>query len=126
MEFRSSDSRHVDWVKALKQVFQQLKAYVKQHHMAGPAWNANGIPFKDFKPDSSGAAAPSPAPASAPKQPPGERLCIGLLQRLACQVGVLVCCTLDGSYLCQCLGYTSGSCKQVCELTKKTDPLCSC
>ena len=76
MEFRNSDSRHVDWVKALKQVFQQLKAYVKQHHMAGPAWNANGMPFKDFKLDSSGAAAPSPAPASAPKPPPpGEQQC---------------------------------------------------
>lgn len=70
MEFRNSDSRHVDWVKALKQVFQQLKAYVKQHHMAGPAWNANGTPFKDFKPDSVGAAAPSPAPTSAPKPAP--------------------------------------------------------
>ncbi|KAL3136825.1 hypothetical protein ABBQ38_005537 [Trebouxia sp. C0009 RCD-2024] len=68
MEFRNSDSRHVDWVKALKQVFQQLKSYVKQHHAAGPAWN--GIPFKDFKPDSPGAAAPSPVPASAPKPQP--------------------------------------------------------
>lgn len=76
MEFRNCDSRHVDWVKALKQVFQQLKAYVKQHHMAGPAWNAHGTPFKDFKLDSSGAAAPSPASASAPKPPPpGEKLC---------------------------------------------------
>ena len=80
MEFRNSDSRHVDWVKALKQVFQQLKAYVKQHHATGPAWNANGIPFKDFKPDIAGAAAPSPAPASAPKPPPaGERLSHWLL-----------------------------------------------
>ncbi|KAL3158071.1 hypothetical protein ABBQ32_011678 [Trebouxia sp. C0010 RCD-2024] len=70
MEFRNSDSRHVDWVKALKQVFQHLKAYVKQHHPAGPAWNANGIPFKDCKSDSPGAAAPSPAPASAPKTQP--------------------------------------------------------
>lgn len=85
MEFRNSDSRHVDWVKALKQVFQQLKAYVKQHHPTGPAWNAKGIPFKDFKPDSTGAAAPSPA--SAPKPPPaGERLCTRLLLQLACQV----------------------------------------
>lgn len=76
MEFRNSDSRHVDWVKALKQLFQQLKAYVKQHHMAGPAWNANGTPFKDFKLDSSGAAAPSPGPASVPKPPPpGVHLC---------------------------------------------------
>ena len=75
MEFRNSDSRHVDWVKALKQVFQQLKAYVKQHHKAGPAWNANGISFKDFKLDSSRDAAPSPGPAAAPKPPPpGEQL----------------------------------------------------
>ena len=78
MEYRNTDSRHVDWVKALKQAFQQLKAYVKQHHMAGPAWNANGTPFKDFKPDSTGAAAPSPA--SAPKPPPpSEQPCLALL-----------------------------------------------
>lgn len=91
MEFRNSDSRHVDWVKALKQVFQQLKAYVKQHHMAGPSWNANGIPFKDFKPDISGAAAPSPDPAAAQQpQPPGRQLCNRLLYQLACQLRLCV------------------------------------
>jgi len=57
MEFRNADSRHVDWVKALKQLFQQLKAYVKQHHMAGPSWNPGGIPLTDFKADKSASAA---------------------------------------------------------------------
>lgn len=75
MEFRNADSRHVDWVKALKQLFQQLKAYVKQHHMAGPSWNPKGIPLTDFKADkNAGAAKPAPAPAlastSAPRPPP--------------------------------------------------------
>ena len=92
MEFRNSDSRHVDWVKALKQVFQQLKAYVKQHHMAGPTWNANGIPFKDYKPGSSGAAAPSPEPAAAQQpQPPGKQLC-SLNAVSACHLILLVFC----------------------------------
>ena len=73
MEFRNTDSRHVDWVKALKQVFLQLKDYVKQHHMAGPSWNPNGIPLTDYKADKPSAAsspAPSAVPASAPKPPP--------------------------------------------------------
>lgn len=106
MEFRNSDSRHVDWVKALKQVFQQLKAYVKQHHMAGPAWNANGTPFKDFKPDSVGAAAPSPAPTSAPKPaPPGEQPCLALLHVCVHRVTALSCCT--------CLSFTADSIQHV-------------
>jgi len=74
MEFRNADSRHVDWVKALKQLFQQLKAYVKQHHMAGPSWNPSGIPLTDFKADKSASAASNPAPAlasaSGPRPPP--------------------------------------------------------
>lgn len=69
MEFRNSDTRHVEWVKALKNLYQQLKQYVKQHHMAGPAWNARGIPFKDYKADSKGAA-PRPQPASTPAPAP--------------------------------------------------------
>ncbi len=74
MEFRNADSRHVDWVKALKQLFQQLKAYVKQHHMAGPSWNPRGIPLTEFKADNNASAASNPAPAppsaSAPRPPP--------------------------------------------------------
>ena len=48
-EFRSKDAQHVEWVKALKELFDQLKAYVKQHHVAGPAWNRNGAPVSQFK-----------------------------------------------------------------------------
>jgi len=72
MEFRNSDSRHVDWVKALKELFQQLKAYVKQHHMAGPAWNPQGIALPDFNKgaSTSGASPAASTPASAPKPPP--------------------------------------------------------
>ena len=39
----------MEWVKALKELFDQLKAYVKQHHVAGPAWNRNGVPVGQFK-----------------------------------------------------------------------------
>jgi len=83
MEFRNADSRHVDWVKALKQLFQQLKAYVKQHHMAGPSWNPGGIPLTDFKADKSASAAAKPAPAvasaSAPRPPPPPGMCWHLI-----------------------------------------------
>ena len=59
-EFRSKDPQHVEWVKALKELFDQLKAYVKQHHVAGPAWNRNGIPVSQFKlAEGGGAAAPA-------------------------------------------------------------------
>ena len=75
MEFRNSDARHVEWVKALKNLYQQLKQYVKQHHVTGPSWNPKGTPLKDYKAGSKGPA-PSPQPnapasASAPA-PPGR------------------------------------------------------
>eukprot|EP00891_Asterochloris_glomerata_P007916 jgi/Astpho2/7916/Aster-06394 len=70
-EFRSKDPQHVEWVKALKELFDQLKAYVKQHHVAGPAWNRNGVPVSQFKLAEGGDAA-APA-AGAPKRPAGPQ-----------------------------------------------------
>ena len=77
MEFRNSDSRQVDWVKALKTLFMQLKDYLKQHHGLGPSWNTRGVLLRDYKPGSTGAASkPKPASAPAPASaPPGRALC---------------------------------------------------
>lgn len=51
MEHRNTDAgaTQVAWVRTLKEVFQRLKAYVRKHHLAGPAWNPNGIPVSEFQ-----------------------------------------------------------------------------
>lgn len=51
---RSAPSQ--EWVKSLKELLKGLAAYVKQHHVAGPAWNPNGLPLSQFTP---GAQPPS-------------------------------------------------------------------
>ena len=49
MEFRNSEPQHVTWVKSLKDLFMALTDYVKQHHLTGPSWNAQGMAVKDYK-----------------------------------------------------------------------------
>lgn len=68
MEHRSSDPRHVEWVKAVKATFAALKALCQSHFATGVNWNASGCALADF----SGDAAPAPAAPkkAAPKAPP--------------------------------------------------------
>lgn len=54
MEYRNKDPAHVAWVKALQSLLMKVKAYVGQHHPAGPAWNPAGKSLSTFSP-----AAPS-------------------------------------------------------------------
>ena len=72
-QYRGKDDRHVAWVTALKDLFTGLRGYVKQHHAAGPAWNARGVDVADFN-----AAAATTAPVARtassggpPPPPPG-------------------------------------------------------
>jgi adenylyl cyclase-associated protein len=67
MEFRGKDDKQVAWAAALKALFTALRAYVKAHHAAGPAWNARGGDAADFK---AGAAAPAGVSGGAPPPPP--------------------------------------------------------
>ena len=97
MEFRNTDSKHVDWVKALKHLFQQLQAYVKQHHGAGPAWNPQGLHVTEYKADKQGKAVSKPA-AAGPASSPGPVPPSGAQQPLWCNPALFclalgVCCT---------------------------------
>lgn len=71
MEHKAKSPEHVEWVKALKElVLTDVKAYVKEHHTTGPAWNPKGTDLKAWKPDvGAGNGAPPPPP---PPPPPGS------------------------------------------------------
>ncbi|KAL3651824.1 F-actin-capping protein subunit alpha [Castilleja foliolosa] len=57
VEYRNKDANHVEWVKALKDLYiPGLRDYVKTHYPLGPIWSATG---KAFAP-----AAPAPPPAA--------------------------------------------------------------
>lgn len=61
MEYRNKDADHVEWAKALKELYLPgLREYVKSHYPLGPVWNASGKP----------ASAPAKAPPGAPAPPP--------------------------------------------------------
>lgn len=62
VEYRNKDPNHVEWAKALKELFLPgLRDYVKSNYPLGPVWSATG----------KAVAAPSKAPtASAPAPPP--------------------------------------------------------
>ncbi|CDO92026.1 unnamed protein product [Kluyveromyces dobzhanskii CBS 2104] len=80
-EFRSTDPKSVEWVQLFLTLFDNLKAYVKEYHTTGVAWNdASGEDFQTVlnkvSNESSGAsAAPSdttgtPTPGGPPPPPP--------------------------------------------------------
>lgn len=63
MEYRNKDADHVEWAKALKELYLPgLREYVKSHYPLGPVWNASGKPAT--------ATAPAKAPPGAPAPPP--------------------------------------------------------
>ncbi len=65
-EHKADGQQHVAWIKALRAPFDELKVYVKKHHIAGPAWNAHGIPVAQFRPGAQSSATAAPARPSAP------------------------------------------------------------
>ncbi|XP_073270973.1 cyclase-associated protein 1-like [Primulina huaijiensis] len=59
MEYRNKDANHVEWAKALKELYVPgLRDYVKSHYPLGPVWSATGK-----------TAAPAPTKAPAPGAP---------------------------------------------------------
>ncbi|KAK9053364.1 hypothetical protein SSX86_029997 [Deinandra increscens subsp. villosa] len=67
VEYKNKDSNHVEWAKALKELYVPgLRDYVKSHHPLGPIWSATGVvvspPSKSSKPGAP--AAPNAPPAS--------------------------------------------------------------
>ncbi|PPR91244.1 hypothetical protein GOBAR_AA29436 [Gossypium barbadense] len=77
VEYRNKDQIHVEWAKALKELYLPgLRDYVKSHYPLGPVWSASGK--KAFsalsKAPPPGAPAPPPPPraslfSSEPSQP---------------------------------------------------------
>lgn len=68
VEYKSKDPNHVEWAKALKELYLPgLRDYVKSHYPLGPVWGATGkvttsAPSKT--PSPSAPAPPPPPPAS--------------------------------------------------------------
>ncbi|KAL4555645.1 hypothetical protein LXL04_038270 [Taraxacum kok-saghyz] len=65
VEYKNKDQDHVEWAKALKELYVPgLRDYVKSHYALGPAWCETGGtvsgPLKSSKP-----LAPNPPPASS-------------------------------------------------------------
>ncbi|KAK6458993.1 adenylate cyclase-associated protein [Scheffersomyces xylosifermentans] len=71
-EFKEKDPKHVEWVKQFLNIFDELKAYVKEYHTTGPSWNnANGKSFEEaVKDQSSEASTPTSSGAPLPPPPP--------------------------------------------------------
>ncbi|KAK4797695.1 hypothetical protein SAY86_030021 [Trapa natans] len=67
VEYRNKDSNHVEWAKAIKELYLPgLRDYVKNYYPLGPVWSPTGKPAT-----SAPAKVPSKAPApGAPAPPP--------------------------------------------------------
>ncbi|KAL7118789.1 hypothetical protein ACP275_02G023500 [Erythranthe tilingii] len=64
VEYRNKDANHVEWAKALKELYVPgLRDYVKGHYPLGPVWSATG--------KIASASAPAPAPVKATPPGPG-------------------------------------------------------
>lgn len=75
VEYRSKDPNHVEWARALKELYLPgLQAYVKQFHTTGPSWNPSGVDVSQWSPGSQETAkktsAPPPPPPRGPPPPP--------------------------------------------------------
>lgn len=68
MEYRSKDSNHVEWAKALKELYVPgLRDYVKGHYPLGPVWSATGKSIVSAPPKASttSTTAPPPPPSAS-------------------------------------------------------------
>ncbi|XP_038705671.1 cyclase-associated protein 1-like [Tripterygium wilfordii] len=67
VEYKSKDTNHIEWAKALKELYLPgLRDYVKGHHPLGPVWNpagktATSAPTKASTPKAPGPPPPPPA-----------------------------------------------------------------
>ena len=86
VQFKGKDEKQIAWVDALKGLLQGLVAYIKDHHLAGVAYNMTpkGGNLADFV---AGAAPAAAAPAAAAKpaaaKPPAGGGAGGIMAELA-------------------------------------------
>ncbi|KAL7125367.1 hypothetical protein ABFS83_14G112800 [Erythranthe nasuta] len=65
VEYRNKDASHVEWAKALKELYVPgLRDYVKTHYPLGPTWSATGNTVSHAPTKGHGPAAPPPPPTS--------------------------------------------------------------
>lgn len=68
VEYRNKDQIHVEWAKALKELYLPgLRDYVKSHYPLGPVWSASGK-----KASSALSKAPPPGAPAPPPPPPAS------------------------------------------------------
>lgn len=71
MEYRQSDPRQVEWTKAVKAVFTELKAFTKKYFSTGIKWNESGVALSAFDGTAPAAGKKKAPPAAPPPPPPG-------------------------------------------------------
>lgn len=67
------DPKHIEWARSYTSIFDALKAYAKEYHTTGVAWNPKGLTYAEFKsknPAASSSGAPPPPPPPPPPGPP--------------------------------------------------------
>lgn len=68
VEFRNKDPNHVEWAKALKELYLPgLRDYIKSHYPLGPVWRATGKVAVSAPPK-----APAPSRPMPPPPPPAS------------------------------------------------------
>lgn len=66
VEYRNKDPNHVEWAKALKELYLPgLRDYVKSFYPLGPVWSPTGKPIAPSKAPAPSAPAPPPPPPAA-------------------------------------------------------------
>lgn len=73
MEYRNKDANHVEWAKALKELYVPgLRDYVKSHYPLGPVWSATGKIAATAPTKAPAAKAPAPGAPAPPPPPPAS------------------------------------------------------
>ncbi|XP_072267748.1 adenylyl cyclase-associated protein 2 [Pyxicephalus adspersus] len=71
-DYKNVDTRHVDWVKSYLNIWNQLQAYIKEHHTTGTSWGH--ALSSQLEPQhnnaTSGSSNPPPPPPPPPPGPP--------------------------------------------------------
>lgn len=74
MEYRNKDPDHVEWAKALKELYLPgLRDYVKGFYPLGPVWASAGVAVSTSS-TSAGMSKPPSTKAPAPPPPPSASL----------------------------------------------------
>ncbi|XP_075069210.1 adenylyl cyclase-associated protein 2 [Mixophyes fleayi] len=73
-DYKNTDVRHVDWVKSYLSIWNELQAYIKEHHTTGTSWGnslfSKGDPQYNVTSGSSHPSPPPPPPPPPPGPPP--------------------------------------------------------